>query len=197
MLRFFRIVMSASFAVVSILLIVFWIRSYSKIDEVWRSQSSITFGLFSARGEIGILFKLRSTANGSQTIWSWVSQPASDYLEDFLDDLVHNSNGSVQNGFGFRHYVFSDGSYLGAPYWAFALTTVGFAAFPCIRWPRRFGIRTMFAAVAFAAIVLAAVTIYVRNRHPNTVPKPHSSWSIPQKMTFNSLFAFLATRVHK
>jgi len=130
--RKLRIAWSVVWGLLAVLLIVFWVRSYSWSDCIWTSH----VGMCSATGVAQLAVR---------------SKP-SNYLERQWTSAPAKTSIFISPRFAFRPAA--NLSYVNVPYWFLILTFSILAAAP---WIRRFSLRTLLIATTLVAIVLGLI----------------------------------------
>jgi len=158
--RKLRIAWSVLFAIVCLLLIVLWVRSYWRIEAIMGRMLNLS----SLHGRI-VFDKvpqrradvMKSIADDVKRI-SGVSAPAWDvisYPYERSSPYETNRNFGLPQFPGFKFYSLGDGTIrLVVPHWFVLLTCLAMSAAPWFRWSNRFSLRTLLIATTLVAVVL-------------------------------------------
>lgn len=140
--RKLQIAWSAGWGVVAVLLCVLWGRSYhTGYRAVGQFTATYGFRMDSLFG--GIKFETIEWSGRSFAI-----QSASLVVEDHRFLASHQTVLGFSFGRSGYEYVVI------LPYWFLVLSSATLVAAPWIRWPKRFGLRTLLIATAIIAVVL-------------------------------------------
>jgi hypothetical protein len=143
-LRYLRIVFSATCAIACVLLVALWIRSF------WRGDV-FQFGDGQA---------LASNSGSLQTIDMNLGQPlSSQTLITFAQPM--NLEAPQHSLLGCGYSPADKGTKLVIPYWFPTLLLATMAAFPWIQWDRRFSLRTLLIVTTLVAVVLV-LSVWLR-----------------------------------
>jgi hypothetical protein len=163
LIRGLRITVSAVFGIVCVLLIVLWVVSYWRrdlINYVWNARLGM-YGAASYQGTLTFYFDSRQAIrnNARQTtandpprrpIETWKGQFADAYLADWFIPEGRNAR-----SFQFiRHPNFLAITF---SYWYLVPATGALAAAPCIRFTKRFSLRTLLIAATLIAAALGLI----------------------------------------
>jgi hypothetical protein len=137
-----RIAFSTVCAILCLLLIVLWARSF------WRINSVESFGnelrIDSDRGELIL-------SGNTQTIWT-------DLEWDWEERPVNVSDQSYRmTHLGFFYQRRPNRFWLVIPYWFPVAISAASAAAPWIHWSKRFSLRTLLVATTLVALLLATL----------------------------------------
>jgi hypothetical protein len=146
--RKLRIAFSAVCAILCLLLIVLWVRSYSGLEAyVFRLSQNRRVAVVSEVGEAGIATKIADAkwhvilnALGTRSTYSRLMLPEDRqplYRRIFLQN---------QEVYSWK---------LGVPYWVMVTACVALTIAPWLRW--RFSLRTLLIATALVAVVLGLI----------------------------------------
>jgi hypothetical protein len=137
-----------------------WVRSYRATEKVsWGQDISIQ--------TIPGRLKFRKNVTWESGPWQWTIQTKPFRREVELDDVMYWRRSPL--GLGFTASFDNGYSVLTLPYWFLVLSTgllaILFRSRAMIfqlRWPWRFGLRSLFIATTFLAVLLAMVAVLDR-----------------------------------
>lgn len=143
--RKLRIAWSVAFGIVCLLLIVMWVRSYSRDDFVSGPVSNLRFfDLNSHKGRVAIAWVRMPGFNMQWRVYSFQSG-----LEKMSSAWWH-----------FRFDKPSRSWEIAVPYWFNVALAAAVTALPWLRW--RFSLRTLLVAMTLAAVGLGAIVYAMR-----------------------------------
>ena len=144
--RKLRIAWSAVCGVLCLLLIVLWVRSYSRMESAWvRLSTTVAPGAMSYQGRVALV---------------------SDAVPKDAPGLPRFG---ASSSIGFREHArivnthlmrSTFGSYLVLPSWPLVLITATFAVAPWL--PSRFSLHTLLIAMTLVAVVLGLIVAFAR-----------------------------------
>src|SRR6476660_5861016 len=141
-LRHLRIVWTATYGILCVLMIIFWIRSYWRSDSVTTTQAR--YASYNGR----LIYEQASWwGNQSDTYW----------------ELGRRPEGAPTQWFKTSGFVLRYPSVVAIPFWCPVLLLASVAAAPWVRWSTRFTLRTLVIATTLVAIVLALAVWAARN----------------------------------
>jgi hypothetical protein len=149
--RKLRIAWSVTCGIACVLLIVLWVRSYTRRDRWETPANSTTVSVESTLGRVSVFH-----APGDGT-WTWhkSTEPDDTYLFGAEKEQAWHT------GFaGFAVYTTFGHRTFRVPHWFFVLVSALAAAAPWIRW--RFSLRTLLVAATLVAVVLGLVAYAAR-----------------------------------
>ena len=155
MLKYLRIAVSVVFGILSIVLIVLCVRSFSLQDVVSAGDPHFPrcFQFVSGQGKARVNFY---EASPSHAYWEWLSMP-------FAGRPVSNGpySGPAATP-AFSIYWTRTALAVNLPYWCCILICVCFAALPWMRWSNRFSVRTLLIATTLVGLLLGAIVYAIR-----------------------------------
>ena len=153
--RKLRIAWSVAWGVVAVLLIVLWVRSYWRWDEVGgRTGIHTAFVFFSWQARI-----------------EWYTWPMDDPLPfsigtytdaDHLNFANPHKHLGIPNWLDFSYINNGREFVLAAPHCFVALIAAMISVAPWIRWSKRFRLHTLLIAMTLVAVILGAIVIAVK-----------------------------------
>jgi hypothetical protein len=150
-LRYLRIAFSALWGLTAVLLVVLWVRSYYRLDEVHCRGNAFGSRVFwSAKGEFTTYFRqdVRYTTNGHHSYPASEAGKPPSWRRAALGFTVYK-NDSSKYVFAMRHWT--------------AVVLVGAsAALPWLPWKGRFSLRTLLIGMTVLAAVLGLVVWAMR-----------------------------------
>lgn len=161
--RKLRIAWSIAWGLVTLMFILWWVRSHSRIDFVYgitsnRYQQSI----HSMAGNVEVLYLLRKGETRGQSLP--MSHASSPWDPSRMDHYLTPFAGNLER----------DCLAVSLPFWFLATTTALVGAGAWI--PRQFSLRTLFIAMTFVAILPGLMVWSRRNANP-FVPPPDQLYS--------------------
>jgi|1186.fasta_scaffold479414_1 hypothetical protein len=148
-LRYLRILVSAFCGLGCVLLIVLWVRSYTRVEDIGGRFAGIVFRVVSVRARLVTNFALVPPSERGLSFD--VNSELNNNTEAHDRDLSEISN---KLGFGF----FQEPSpCVIVPHRFAAFIAATLAAMPWIRWSKRFSTRTLLIATTLVAVVLGSI----------------------------------------
>jgi hypothetical protein len=151
-LRLLRIAFSAVCGIVCVLLIVFWVRSYTSVENLYMhalgsNVVNFSFGL----GQLAVLL---SPPQPQTPNWRFYSQPAAPIAAQIekrgiVAPTLKVTRGPVESGVLMR-------------FWIPVIAAGTFAVIPWVTTPPRFGLRILFILVTLVAVVLGLLVLFSR-----------------------------------
>ena len=142
--RKLRIAWSVVCGVACVLLIVWWVRSYWRLDViVWNGNSSST----TVRADAGLVTISQSNFGGTLSgddRWELIVDNASWGMQFWQFDWAWDTNLIL----------------IRVPIWVAALAAAILAHAPWIRWSRRFSLRALLIATTLVALVLGIIMAF-------------------------------------
>jgi hypothetical protein len=144
--RKLRIAWSVAWGIVAVLLIVLWLRSYSRADMIaGYSPSTFVFGLGSRQGSLGVewqagatFFSVRQLKAGSFPLGTAPSVRF--YYE-------RTRRGTIA---------------IGVPIWFPMCLLATVVSAPWVRWPNRFSVRILLLTTTLVALLLSRIVMSIR-----------------------------------
>jgi hypothetical protein len=159
-LRYLRIAVSGLSLIGCLLLAVLWVRSYWRRTQSVGPLGSNTIWIISGSGQMQIAIKagLRMLEGHSSSgeIWSVVSPWVSDErgIRRFANlSLGKSPTFHLTGVFSFLREPTTDTVWI--PYWLPTYLLGGMALLPWMKWPPRFGLRTLLLATPIVAVLIA------------------------------------------
>ncbi len=154
-LRYVRIVFSATCLIACVLLIVLWVRSYWRNDVCSIGvHSSQELGFDSIWGELGLLTMPKTLGTNGWHVASYPIEP------DTTFPILKEDMTPIDSTFGFRFIASANMSAAFIPYWFLTLLSAILATAPWL--PRRFSLRTLLIATTLIAVVLGLIVAVLR-----------------------------------
>ena len=140
-----RIAVTAMFGILCLLLIIFWVRSF------WRLNSVRSVGYYrsidSNRGELIVTGDTSSLWTVWEWDWDWEERPVNELDQSYRMTRL-----------GFFYQRRPHRFWLVVPYWFPVVISAELATAPWIHRSRRFSLRTLLVATTLVAIALAIAT---------------------------------------
>jgi hypothetical protein len=153
--RKLRIASSTICRIASVLLVVFWVRSYWWIDEIIRVSPTSVCECCTYDGQI-----VFSKSDDARTASAYMSSRGEGWLLNAAPvETWHKVSPPLLGQRIIRAFSTKQNEFA-VPFWASSLIAVTLAAFPWIRW--RFTIRTLLIATTLVAVVLGLVVYTTR-----------------------------------
>jgi hypothetical protein len=148
--RKLRIAFSATCAIACVLLIVLWVRSYSRRDDMFGPLSAAQwYDIEHVRGRVMLGISLRDLGRGITS--TRLPIPGEPGIVQWPESPL-----------GFGILQFPSGSGLIVPYWFLVSLSTAITAIPWITWPKRFSLRTHLIATTLLAVVLGLFVAVLR-----------------------------------
>jgi len=142
--RKLRIAWSIGCAIVSVLLIVFWVRSHYWVDQVFLP---ITQSAYVTLGSTPDAFGVGLTDSSPNGAFGTFHMPVTDWLAAVSDGTSNSWSGVMMFS------ISADGAIL--PYWFGVLMSAAFGTAPWL--PCRFRLRTLLIGTTLVAVVLGLI----------------------------------------
>jgi hypothetical protein len=156
--RKLRIAWSVGCGIICLLLIVLWVRSFNWFDDLAflfdNSQSMVA--VQSAPGSLCVTWQDAGLDTFSEEYYSRIFNAQ---RRDAPPELTLQSIAGRFHVFKFRTIR---NNALSMPFWFLVITSATLAAFPWIRWSKRFSLRTLLIATALVAMALGLIAVMVR-----------------------------------
>jgi len=173
--RKLRIAFSATCLIACLLLIVLWVRSYWKSDEI-RYISFAKGHIYSSYSSYGVLTlsygtDARFQSLGRRPRWR-ISSQGHDY-PGLSEEAKTNARKGESKQFLWSNRLPSSFS-AKAPYWLITLLIVASGVVPLLRW--RFSLRTLLITITLLAIMLGVIVYLFRQSDTKPAEAPPSPW---------------------
>lgn len=146
-LRYLRISWTVPCAIVCLLLVCLWVRSYGTIDGLAGIVANQRLSVHAAKGRVRMSVSGRADVSGYPP-YQFVSFPATSGLSD-------------ETASSFHFHSMGNWKFVSVPIWSVLLCTAVFAAFPWLPL-KRFSLRTLLIATTAVAVVLGMVVWSMR-----------------------------------
>jgi hypothetical protein len=144
--RKLRIAWSVGWGLAAVLLIVLWVRSYTRQEDAGGKFARIVLSVASVRARVVSQFGLVPPLEGGLSFNA--NSELTSNTEVYDADLSEVTN---KLGFGFFQFPLPTVIF---PHWFAALLTATLAVMPWIRWTNRFSLRTLLIATTLVAVML-------------------------------------------
>jgi hypothetical protein len=145
-----RIGWSVAWVLLTVLLIVLWVRSYSWVEQI---VGELPGGTIVGVGLLPGAFGVGISDGTNVTPWTRNGWPAVEWL------ILVNDSESPYASRVWGMFMFADGNLI-LPFWLLTITAATSIALPWLRW--RFSLRTMLVVTTVIAAVLGMVVWAVR-----------------------------------
>jgi hypothetical protein len=156
-MRLIRNIASAFFLTATIALAALWIRSHYSFDEVMQTRGDLI--LSSWDGEFTLILAHGRAGNGSLRV---SSIPAKEFLDSLRRDIGPSFR--PQEYFGFAYKALGASRVVIAPHWFFVTAAIGLSVILKPKPRLQFSMQYLLIAMAFAAMIAAAVAALARLR---------------------------------
>lgn len=160
-LHYFRIAVSVFFVVLTVLLCVWWVRSYSRMDVLavpYGNWGAGGFLVTSQRGTIGCMDALRIVSLPLKSTPShsvdWSTYTPDSYRWPIYSHYVHSAQ--------LRGHSIPVGLRFLFPIWSLAVVCAIVAALPWFPYSRRFSLRTLLIGTTLVAVMMGLVVWLTR-----------------------------------
>jgi hypothetical protein len=152
MLRRLLNIASIVCVVLSVALMVLWVRSYYWSDELLERVTERGVLAYTLEGKLAVSQYSQNSLEfpDRSKAWVWSSRQRNGTVEYFSSGLLDSL------GFNWSDYSVT------IPFWFLVLTTGSLAMAFQLRWPLRFTLRSLFLATTFLAVVLGMIALLDR-----------------------------------
>jgi hypothetical protein len=150
-LRKLRIAWSVVCGVACVLLIVLWVRSSNRFDDLAFLYNK-SQGMVSLQTEPGSLCLTWQNANGDTF--------SEEYYSHIFNTQIRNTPSDRSRSIAGKFLVIN--SAVAIPFWFLCFISISLAAIPWIHWSHRFTLRTLLIATTLIALVLGLVVYAAR-----------------------------------
>jgi hypothetical protein len=155
--RYLRIAFSATCLIACVLLIVLWVRSYWRVDQLWYYKSTTMRGVNSKQGVITAYYsRTQLPPSYGESYWKYGTEVVSEFINLADDSRVKiprpnpfRWDNRLPNTFGVQF-----------PFWLAIAIVAVFGSIPWLSW--HFSIRTLLIAMTLVAVVLGAIVYATR-----------------------------------
>jgi len=159
--RKLRIAWTVFCGIACVLLLVLWVRSYLRLDQV-RIPITKSRSLELVLVQSGVSFVVRYNLTQPET-WNWFTIGLKEYQSNIFASIKRRGHYNWEG-----HYIDwgsdsrqgLDEPYILTPYWLLITCVAALAVLPWMRW--RFSLRTLLIATTLVAVVLGLIVWTIR-----------------------------------